>query len=594
MHPKRYSTIPPFKIPPSPPFAKGGWGGFLGKGGLGGLSDETHMPQRDTNDNENYPSPIPLPQGEGVRGRVGTVFSDEKGMVLVVGLMLIVVLMLLGTTAVLTSTTDLKISGNYKTSVQAFYTAEAGINEALYRLGLFDDGGTNAPPSGSKISVNALTNNNAAIRIDPNGLLSDGIDNDGNGFKDDISDLNYHGTYDNRNWRAKIMLSSSAPAGLVANTTFKTNTIQPSGNWLEYSSSTDDGTALTIEFLKDTTDMDGDGDTSEIVFYDGSLATPRNVDKTGVPASGQPVVVITSTGKAPGGSIKKLQVRAVYQPININAQAAVMVNLSPNLSGSALISGFNYDGTTTCAADYDGPHWTSRPGLFNTNGIDNHGGKEGTPSTTDVNITLNAGEESGTETKIPYAAKLEASGHKPGVWTPLAVGTVLPQADVFGGDNTTPWKVEAASAWLTLAEVLGVSPEVLTGILAAANVTEANMGGSGILTVAPQGVIYINNAGGNLLKITSSTPNSNKGWGLMYIKGNAQFQNLEFKGLIYVEGDASITGSFWLMGSMAIKGTATGDFSAGNGTFLYSADALKNYTNKGMKFKALSWKDDQL
>ena len=60
--------------------------------------------------------------------------SNEKGMVLVVGLMLIVVLSLLGTTAVLTSTTDMKISANYKTSKQAFYAAEAGIEEARARL----------------------------------------------------------------------------------------------------------------------------------------------------------------------------------------------------------------------------------------------------------------------------------------------------------------------------------------------------------------------------------------------------------------------------------------------------------------------------
>ncbi|PJA48993.1 MAG: hypothetical protein CO171_06115, partial [Syntrophobacterales bacterium CG_4_9_14_3_um_filter_49_8] len=222
MHAKQYTkvSIPPFKIPPSPPFPK------------------------------NPPSP-PFSKG-GLEG-----FLDEKGMVLVVGLLLIVVLMMIGTTAVMTSTTDMKISGNYKTSNQAFYAAEAGINEALYRLGLFDDG-TKAPPSGSMININSIAGNNAAINIDPNGLLSNGIDDDVNGAVDDISDLNYNGTYDNRNWRAKIMLSSSAPAGLVGNTTFFTNTVQPSGNWIEYSSSTDGGTVLTIEFLKDTGDMDGD------------------------------------------------------------------------------------------------------------------------------------------------------------------------------------------------------------------------------------------------------------------------------------------------------------------------------------------------
>ena len=579
MHAKQYTkvSIPPFKIPPSPPFPK------------------------------NPPSP-PFSKG-GLEG-----FLDEKGMVLVVGLLLIVVLMMIGTTAVMTSTTDMKISGNYKTSNQAFYAAEAGINEALYRLGLFDDG-TKAPPSGSMISINSIAGNNAAINIDPNGLLSNGIDDDVNGAVDDISDLNYNGTYDNRNWRAKIMLSSSAPAGLVGNTTFFTNTVQPSGNWIEYSSSTDGGTVLTIEFLKDTGDMDGDGNTSEIVFYDGSLATPLNVNTPATPASGQPVVVITSTGKAPGGSIKKLQVRAVYQPINVNAEAAVMVKLNPTLTGSAIISGFNYDGSTTsanCAGSCGPAQWDSLPGVFNTNGIDNHGGKESytypNPSPpppninyngNDINTTLlpataapNNQEELDEETKIPYGTKLESSGHKPGVWTPLAAGTVLPEADVFGGNNTTPWKVEAAPAWLTLAEVLGVSSEVLTGILAAANVTEADMNPSGILSVAPQGVIYINNAGGNLLKVTSATPNSDQGWGLMYIKGDVNFQNLEFKGLIYVEGDASITGSFWLMGCITIKGVTAGNFSASAGTFLYSADALKNYTNKGMKFKTLSWYDN--
>jgi Tfp pilus assembly protein PilX len=62
--------------------------------------------------------------------------GNEKGMVLVVGLLLIVVLLILGTTAVITSTTDMKISANYKTGNQAFYAAEAGIEEARGRLKL--------------------------------------------------------------------------------------------------------------------------------------------------------------------------------------------------------------------------------------------------------------------------------------------------------------------------------------------------------------------------------------------------------------------------------------------------------------------------
>jgi Tfp pilus assembly protein PilX len=540
------------------------------------------------------------------------IYGNEKGMVLPLGLMFLAIIALLGTTAVVVTTTDLKIGSNYKTSEQAFYAAEAGVSEALYRLSLFDDGGTSAPPSGSMININGLTDNNAAISIDPNGLLSNNIDDDSNGAVDDISDLNYNGTYDNRNWQTKILLKTSDDTDTT--TTVYTPTIQPSGNWIEYSASTDDGTALTIEFRKDTGDMDGDGNTSEIVFYNESLVTPLNVDTTATPASGQPVVAITSTGKA-DGAIKRLKVTAVHQPVDIDAKSAVMVNLSPTISGSAIISGFNYDGATTsadCSGSCGASAWDA-VATFKTNGIDNHGGTEkytytnpSPPPATkhknwndqDVNLfpvtpaPPNSEEELGTEADIPYGTKLEASGHKPGVWTPLASGTVSPNADVFGGNDTTPWKVEAAPAWLTLAEALGVSQDVLDRILERANVTEADMDGSGTLRVAPQGVMYINNAGSNELKITSSTPDNDKGWGLMYVTGDVDFKNFEFKGLIYVKGDAQITGTFWLMGCMAIKGVTSGNFSSGNGTFLYSSDALDKYVNKGMKFVTLSWYDD--
>jgi hypothetical protein len=60
--------------------------------------------------------------------------GDEKGMVLIVALLLIAALVLLGTTAVMISTTDMKISANYKSSTQAFYIAEAGIEQARAQL----------------------------------------------------------------------------------------------------------------------------------------------------------------------------------------------------------------------------------------------------------------------------------------------------------------------------------------------------------------------------------------------------------------------------------------------------------------------------
>lgn len=74
---------------------------------------------------------------------------DEKGMVLVAVLLLVAVLVLLGSTAVVTSVTDMKISANYKTGNQAFYVAEAGIEEARTRLG-----GNFTPTTGATGRIN--------------------------------------------------------------------------------------------------------------------------------------------------------------------------------------------------------------------------------------------------------------------------------------------------------------------------------------------------------------------------------------------------------------------------------------------------------
>jgi Tfp pilus assembly protein PilX len=59
---------------------------------------------------------------------------NEDGMVTAVALLLLAVLTLLGTAAVVVTSTDLLIGGNYKASEQAFYAAEAGVEEARARL----------------------------------------------------------------------------------------------------------------------------------------------------------------------------------------------------------------------------------------------------------------------------------------------------------------------------------------------------------------------------------------------------------------------------------------------------------------------------
>ena len=59
---------------------------------------------------------------------------NQDGIVLILSLVFLCILALLGSTAVVLTTTDMKIGGNYKSNTQAFSAAQAGVAEAFTRL----------------------------------------------------------------------------------------------------------------------------------------------------------------------------------------------------------------------------------------------------------------------------------------------------------------------------------------------------------------------------------------------------------------------------------------------------------------------------
>ena len=109
--------------------------------------------------------------------------GNEKGIVLVVALLLIAVLVLLGSTAIMTTTTDMKIAGNYREGVKALYDSEAGLH---YAIGLLKAGtltlpasGTTTPtitvPSGFSFSNITLTNiSSSRYRLSAKGNAANG------------------------------------------------------------------------------------------------------------------------------------------------------------------------------------------------------------------------------------------------------------------------------------------------------------------------------------------------------------------------------------------------------------------------------------
>src|SRR3954467_8414998 len=61
---------------------------------------------------------------------------SERGVSLVVVLMLMVIILAMAGAGMLFSSMDLRASGNYRAGMQAFFAADAGVNDAYTRIGL--------------------------------------------------------------------------------------------------------------------------------------------------------------------------------------------------------------------------------------------------------------------------------------------------------------------------------------------------------------------------------------------------------------------------------------------------------------------------
>jgi hypothetical protein len=242
------------------------------------------------------------------------VCMNERGAGLVVAILVVVALFALGTALVFLTRTDVNISKHQTLHVEALYVAEAGVEEALHRLGLNDP--TNITVNGS--SINAAIRD-AASPPDPD-------------------------------WKARVFLCNPGQEPAPSGTEYHTCTLQDNGSWLEYSSAGDEATALTIEHK--WRDLNGDNvrDANEIVLYDGSKYPPENFD------TGTPVEVITVVAKSATAE-RQVKVEATRFPLNINARAALFCDRGVDVRGNVTVCGHDHAMNT--------PHYTMIPNCQN-------------------------------------------------------------------------------------------------------------------------------------------------------------------------------------------------------------------------------------
>ncbi len=113
---------------------------------------------------------------------------NEKGVALVMAMVMLVLMSILGALAISTSTTEIGISGNYKNSQVAFYTADAAIERAQTDSSIYSSivpGSVESWPSGSGANTWNIGSNTASVRVEylTSGALPPGSGSDPESFQ---------------------------------------------------------------------------------------------------------------------------------------------------------------------------------------------------------------------------------------------------------------------------------------------------------------------------------------------------------------------------------------------------------------------------
>jgi hypothetical protein len=114
--------------------------------------------------------------------------SDEKGVVLILGLWMLLILSILGAFAISTSITEMGISGNYRNTETAFNTADAAIEYAETDATIYDSIGTGSWPPGTGTNAVAVGSNTAQVRVE---YMTGGLPPVGSGVDVNYFQANY-------------------------------------------------------------------------------------------------------------------------------------------------------------------------------------------------------------------------------------------------------------------------------------------------------------------------------------------------------------------------------------------------------------------
>jgi hypothetical protein len=124
--------------------------------------------------------------------------GNERGMALILALVMLALLGILGVWALDTSNTDLKISGNFRTTQNAFYAADGGLGYTTNRSTLFAVQNYGPGWSSPKIDISSSGSTTASFTTRVPSLLEGPLPQSGAAstiYDVDVSTGGWHGLY---------------------------------------------------------------------------------------------------------------------------------------------------------------------------------------------------------------------------------------------------------------------------------------------------------------------------------------------------------------------------------------------------------------
>jgi hypothetical protein len=323
-------------------------------------------------------------------------FGSQKGVALFLCLFALLLLTSIGMGLMFMANTETTINYNYRSSMQAFYAAKAGVAEGVDRLRAGDATAnyslappTTFPTKGAATGVTYILNPAGSETVapwDPNNAYFDNelcherfLDGSGSPLLGVTLPNNGVACSAAVNDTSSYYTSTSALGTFGANTAYKWAriTLKQNGTTSPYCV---DGSAC----------LNSTANVNSKVCWDGNnertLASLGYTDCGTPPSGGNPysnVYVVTALAKAPGATGARRMYQAEYAPAPpLNVTSAVASKAGVNLTGQLTVNGYDQCSCKQVGSDYavaryaGGTCDTSKTAIYSANNVDNPNASE--------------------------------------------------------------------------------------------------------------------------------------------------------------------------------------------------------------------------